>query len=244
MRLLVIGDLCTDIFLYGKCLRIAPEGPVPVFNPVSMSKNKGMAGNVAENLKALGAKVDLISNPEKVTKKRIVDEKSNQLIVRIDENDKVANSFDIDKIDFSLYTAVVVADYDKGFLTIENIAQIGKAHPLTFLDTKKILNVWYMMNYSFIKINEGEWERSKAFNNEDSWKEKLIVTLSEKGAMYKGEVFPASDTQDVKDISGAGDTFLAALVFKYVETKDISEAIKFANICSGIVVKKKGVSVI
>ena len=46
---------------------------------------------------------------------------------------------------------------------------------------------------------------------------------------------------DVKDMSGAGDTFMASLVCKYVKTGDIFESISFANICASKVVQKKGV---
>ena len=37
-KILVIGDSCTDIFIYGECNRICPEAPVPVFNPIKVKK--------------------------------------------------------------------------------------------------------------------------------------------------------------------------------------------------------------
>jgi ribokinase len=46
---------------------------------------------------------------------------------------------------------------------------------------------------------------------------------------------------DIIDVTGAGDTFLAALVYKHLETKDIATAIKFANRASGVTVKHVGV---
>jgi len=49
----------------------------------------------------------------------------------------------------------------------------------------------------------------------------------------------------MKDNSGAGDTFLAGLVYKYIETEgDIYVAIAFANECATQVVQKKGVCVV
>ena len=54
MRFLVIGDSCTDKFIYGKCERICPEAPVPVFSPVKTKTNGGMAANVKANVEALG----------------------------------------------------------------------------------------------------------------------------------------------------------------------------------------------
>ena len=48
----------------------------------------------------------------------------------------------------------------------------------------------------------------------------------------------------MKDLSGAGDTFIAGLVVKYIETEDIEKSIKFANQCASKVVTQKGVAVI
>ena len=49
-KILVIGELCIDRFVYGEVKRLSPEAPVPVFNPKDIIENKGMAGNVVENL--------------------------------------------------------------------------------------------------------------------------------------------------------------------------------------------------
>lgn len=245
MKIAVLGDVCTDVFVYGVVPKLCGEAPVPVFNPISVVSNKGMAGNVEENLKSLGAEVDLFCNHETIIKKRIVEQKSNQLIVRIDENDKVSNSFDVNKIDFSKYDACVISDYDKGYLSIGNLLEISRHHNNTFLDTKKILSTWYMDKFKFIKINEPEWETSKRNgNNESQWFKKLIVTKGDKGCTYMGEDYLPKEKAEVRDVSGAGDTFLAALVVKYVQTEDIKQAIEFANECAGKVITKKGVSVI
>ena len=53
MKILVIGDSCTDVFIYGDIIRLAPEAPVPVFNPRRSVKNDGMAKNVSNNVEAL-----------------------------------------------------------------------------------------------------------------------------------------------------------------------------------------------
>ena len=53
-NILVVGDDGIDRFVYGTAVRLAPEAPVPVLNPVAETTNKGMAGNVVENLNALG----------------------------------------------------------------------------------------------------------------------------------------------------------------------------------------------
>lgn len=60
-NILVIGDLMIDHYLWGSCDRISPEAPVQVVNVKKESSVLGGAGNVINNLFALGAKVDVIS---------------------------------------------------------------------------------------------------------------------------------------------------------------------------------------
>ena len=60
-KLLVIGDLMIDHYLWGSCERISPEAPVQVVNVEHESAVLGGAGNVINNLNALGAHVDVIS---------------------------------------------------------------------------------------------------------------------------------------------------------------------------------------
>ena len=60
-KLLVIGDLMIDHYLWGSCERISPEAPVQVVNVHNESTLLGGAGNVINNLKEFGAKVDVIS---------------------------------------------------------------------------------------------------------------------------------------------------------------------------------------
>jgi len=60
-RLLVIGDLMVDHYLWGTCDRISPEAPVPVVDIVREDVTLGGAGNVLKNLKAYGANADIVS---------------------------------------------------------------------------------------------------------------------------------------------------------------------------------------
>ena len=50
MRILVVGDSCKDIFIYGDINRLTPEAPVPVFQPIRERSNAGMANNVVKNV--------------------------------------------------------------------------------------------------------------------------------------------------------------------------------------------------
>ena len=60
-KILVIGDLMIDNYLWGSSNRISPEAPVPIVNINNESSSLGGAGNVINNLKSLGADIDVIS---------------------------------------------------------------------------------------------------------------------------------------------------------------------------------------
>ena len=247
MKILVIGDSCTDVFVYGTCKRLCPEAPIPVFNPSRTITNQGMAGNVVDNLRALGVrKTELITNNEQIIKTRYVETKSNQMLLRVDGNDKVSNTFDYRKVDFDSYDAVIVADYDKGYLTYEDIGKIGNNSKLSFIDTKKTIGSGdYFKDYTFVKMNEEEWDNcvSKGAIYSE-WKENLIVTMSERGCMYNEKRYPVDNSIEVRDLSGAGDTWIASFVYEYVQSGIIDKAIHTANENATIVVQRRGVSTI
>lgn len=123
------------------------------------------------------------------------------------------------------------------------IKKISNKHPLIFLDTKKQLDSW-ASDIDYIKINERE------FNKNYNWlrsvyRRNLIVTKGNDGAILNyNKEFKIKNEHPVRDLSGAGDTFLAGLVIKYLETNNIDEAIKFANKCASWVVTQKGVTII
>ena len=69
----------------------------------------------------------------------------------------------------------------------------------------------------------------------------MIVTHGDNGAEWNGWVYPAETAGDVIDVCGAGDTFLAALVYKFLETQHMPDAVKFANKAAAVTVKHVGV---
>jgi len=257
---LVIGEQCKDVFIYGNCERFSPEAPVPVFNPVEIVDNLGMAGNVVANLNAIigkygyegdedsfGDSVASILSQARMTKTRYVDKKSNHIFIRVDENDSVSllNKDEFIKDAISQSNAIVISDYDKGFLDdeiIEWICEIGK-DKMIFLDSKRYLTQDILSSVDFVKLNAGEYENVPA-RFKILYENKFIVTLGSKGAMYKSKLYPSNNPLQTIDVSGAGDTFMAAFVFKFVKTKDVGESIEFANEMAQIVVSKRGVSTI
>lgn len=247
MRILVIGDACEDVYIYGECNRLAPEAPIPVFIPKNETTNGGMALNVFANLKSLGCECEVLYNTEEIKKIRYIDKKTNHIFLRVDTNDKQLKRIEqkyLRKSFLNKYDVIVISDYNKGFLSEEDIEKICYNHPLTFMDTKKKLGRW-SKDCTWIKINEEEYEKTKSEirNLEHIFDDKLIVTLSEKGCRYKEEVFPVEKVE-IKDLSGAGDTFLAGFVCSYLKTSSAREAINFANECATKVVQKRGVSIV
>lgn len=59
-RILVIGDVGVDYYVWGKATRLCPEAPVPIFEPIEEEIRAGLAANVAMNLASLGADVSII----------------------------------------------------------------------------------------------------------------------------------------------------------------------------------------
>ena len=244
--ILVIGESCLDIFHYGESKRLCPEAPVPVFKSLRTVESGGMAMNVYNNLKKMNLKANVLTNLnwKNIKKTRFVDENSNHMFIRLDENDDIYYEMDfssIEKINFDDYQAIVVSDYNKGFLTEKHLKFISDNHPLTFLDTKKILGTW-SHNFSFIKINSKEFDNTKHTIDEKILS-KLIVTRGPHGCEYGQKIYKVSAVE-VKDTSGAGDTFIAGLCGKFCQTKNIDLSIDFANECATTVVQKRGVSTI
>ena len=292
-RLLVIGDLIIDHYLWGSCNRISPEAPVQVINIDDESSALGGAGNVVNNLKALGAKVDLISvlgdcegskelktllNQISIENKFLIIEKgrliskktriisSQQQVVRFDREStnsiKVATQNQILKFykdNISNYDAILISDYGKGLLTFkltQSIIDFAKKH------NKKVLIDPKGRDYSKYKgaylLTPNKTEASEATGIDivdqstlDSNIKKLkhdcdltisLITLSEQGvAIYENELktYP-TEAREVFDVTGAGDTMLASLGYAISIGINIEEAVKFANLASGVVVGKIG----
>ena len=138
--------------------------------------------------------------------------------------------------------AIIISDYCKGFLEEEDIQYICENNDNVFVDTKKEFGDWINL-VDYIKINSLEYKKNEKFFKDNDIINKTIVTQGNKGCLFRGEIYPTEDVP-VKDISGAGDTFLAGLAVEYVRTNDIIKAINFAQECTEIVIQKHGVSTV
>ena len=111
-------------------------------------------------------------------------------------------------------------------------------HNNVFVDTKKKLGNW-VAKAKIIKINDYEFQNSKPFLD-SSFVNKIIHTQGPNGCEFNGRHFPVKSVK-VADSSGAGDSFMAAFVIKYLETFSYEKSITFANLKSSWVVTQKGV---
>lgn len=230
-NILLLGDDCIDIYKYCDVTRLSPEAPVPIVEIIRTEKRPGMAGNVKKNLEQLGCLVRYFCG-ETSTKTRLIHEKTMQHIVRID-NDIKSKPIDYSFLDLSDYNAVVISDYDKGAITYDTIKTLRQKYtgPI-FVDTKK--QNLAELEGCIVKINKLEYNQAKSFCSD------LIVTLGENGAMYKNKKYQAKFVK-VADVCGAGDTFLASLVYNYLETENMDKAIQFAITASTVTVQHVGV---
>ena len=241
VKVLVIGEICVDQFVYCEAKRLSPEAPVPVLTPLYTVKNQGMAGNTLANVKALVPEYYTMSlgQNEPIVKTRYVEEKSNHMFFRLDEGENEITPFkwsmDIDVL-IGQSDIVIVSDYNKGYLSNADLKEIARKSKLSILDSKRKLTNDVTDAFTFVKLNESQY-----MNNPDLRGDNIITTLGKRGAEYKNIIFESPNPQDTIDVSGAGDTFTAAFIVKYYQLQDERTAIQFANRKAAEVVSKRGV---
>ena len=237
-NVLLVGDACEDVYHYGICERMSPEAPVPVFKETSRETKQGMSSNVRLNLESFGINVTHWHNHEKIRKHRFIEERYNQQLFRYDEGENTPVQ-PLQPTILGRFDAVVVSDYNKGFITSQSFKvlqeQLSPSIPI-FVDSKKD-NLTCFKN-CIIKINESE--ATKAVT--DSTQE-VVVTLGGSGARWKDVVYE-TEKVDVFDVCGAGDVFLASLVYCYLYRRHIPAAIRLANKCASLSVTKMGTYVL
>ena len=232
MKVLLIGDTCEDRYFYGDVKRLNPEAPVPILEYRRGVTSKGMAWNVRENLMSFGVEVYISTHPEEIIKTRYIDEKSNQQIMRYDEEPEITPiSFEFPDEWKTTYDALVISDYDKGFITQEKLFELSNwFQGPVFIDTKKTC----IPGNAFIKVNESEFKKITHFIPDN-----MIITKGGEGTEYQGKLYPAEKV-NVFDVVGAGDTFLAALTYGYLKYGRIEEAIPLANKAAAVAVSHRG----
>jgi len=293
-KILVVGDLMIDHYLWGSSKRISPEAPVPVVSVSNESTVLGGAGNVINNLYDLGAQVDVMSVLGKCSvsvelksllegiaidtqciilernrigsiKTRII--AAQQQVVRYDQenSEKISEASQKTLISnfskkITSYDCVLLSDYGKGVLTeklTQQLITIAEQHSVKVLVDPKGLDFSKYKGAYLLTPNKKEASEATGVEITDDaslarciiqLKDECdlavsLITLSEQGvSLYDGESLRNHPTQtrEVFDVTGAGDTVLAALGFAISCNLNIDEAVKFANLAAGVVVGKIG----
>lgn len=295
VRVLVVGDVMLDHYIWGDATRISPEAPVPVVQVDRETYTAGGAANVALNIRALGAQATLFGRVGEddngrrladllrehgvrvaeggvcravptIVKTRVVCR--NQQLCRLDR-EAHPEAFTLEAKDVHEHIApllrdvdaLVLSDYAKGLLTTESIAAIQglpERPKLIALDPKPRRTVAYSgldlmtPNRSEALQLAGLGEDGHGFPAEAVCKRihercrpaRLVVTLGGEGMLLSenGKVLEHIPTvaREVFDVSGAGDTVIAALTMALAAGLTLPQAARFANTAAGVVVGKLG----
>ncbi len=298
-RVLVVGDLILDKYIWGKTSRISPEAPVQVVEVERDEVRLGGAGNVVNNLLSLGCQVSVASvigadddgqklfsllmrdgidsrgilqTPQRTTSRKTRVLASHQQMLRIDRESTESIP---DTEQRELLTAVesqleevgavVLSDYAKGVLSPELLQQIIAAcrkRQVPVIVDPKGSDFSRYRGASLLTPNRREAEAATgteicdlqtllhAGNRllQELELDALIVTRSEEGmSLFRKEsaaVHLPTEAREVFDVSGAGDTVVAALAAAMAAEVAIEDAAKLANLAAGIVVGKLGTSTV
>lgn len=241
LKILIIGESCKDEYRLGSVKRISPEAPVPIINYSSSFSVEGMAANVRNNVESFcgNNSITLLTNTDTIIKRRFIDNKSNQQLLREDINDSVAHLTEeqLEVINNNDFDAVIISDYCKGLISPEAAKIIcEKFKYKVYVDSKK--EDLSCFPFSIIKINEEEDNQSYNLPITAT----KIVTLGSEGSFCEG-VHSKPKSVQVHDVTGAGDVFLAALAI-FNTYKSIHDSIDLANKLASYSVEHFGTYVI
>lgn len=226
MKILVIGEKCTDKFTY-----------VDKNNNITREIiDQGMGGNVCNALKTLGIQPDFYHNSEYFEKQRIINDTTFETLERKDNLESLDECKTLPNV--KNYDAVIISDNGFGFLNENHIEKICKQNKNVFLETTKVLS-HFCKKAKIIKINKDEFNLIETKIEPYEWKDKLIITTAEKGFIYSQKIHQPNKVYNF-EICAAGDVFLAYLTFYYVKTNDLSESLYYANYSSRDIINKNG----
>jgi len=293
-KILVLGDVGLDQYLYGGVERISPEAPVPIVNLQKKEKKLGLAANVGKNLSSLGVDCDLVGligrdaagesmsrllgewpgmtaklvqSPSRPTTEKTRVLSGQHHLLRLDEEDNAPLSNiekqllldQIENLQFEKYSHVILEDYGKGVLS-EDLCQIviEKAHEkkaVVLVDPSKKAPIHWFKNADFFKPNYNEtlayadkagtenYDELLDWISKEGDFENLVSTLGPLGMSLKNKnsvLRVPTFARKVFDVTGAGDTVIAALAFALNGGLSTVEACLFANFAAGYVVGKVG----
>jgi rfaE bifunctional protein kinase chain/domain len=276
-RIVVLGDVMLDEFIWGEVTRISPEAPVPVVDIRRESTHLGGAANVLANLVALGSQAcvvgvvgddfagerirgsvrdksavqtdeSLVADKSRPTtiKTRIIAQ--NQMIVRADREHRTPISGEIEtriiaaaQAALEHAHALIVSDYDKGVITRRILGEIlpGAYRRMPVLIDPKLRNFEAYRPATLITPNHHEALRMAGLE-EDTDEGLLMVARAIRKRLSCDSINVQTMAREVFDVTGAGDTVIAALAAALAAGASMTEAAVLANHAAGIVVGKLG----
>lgn len=294
-RILVIGDVMLDKYVWGDASRLSPEAPVPVVRVDRETAVAGGAANVAFNLAALGARADLFGwvgededgrrlrallggghvellpgavSPSipTIVKTRVVCRR--QQVCRLDrEAEPAVYALTAADLRESLAPAaaradaILLSDYGKGLLspeTVRGVLALPDRPEIVTLDPKPRAGVDYS-GVALMTPNRSEALRLAGIDDAPGpfpaeaacaaihkrfAPEHLVITLGPEGMLLSEGGRPLERiptfAREVFDVSGAGDTVIAALTLALAAGFPLPDAARFANVAAGVVVGKLG----
>jgi len=247
VKVLVVGDRIVDHYTFCSPQRVCPEAPALVLKPESEKSSEGGAALVAAQLKAFLGKDKVMECYGTVSHKhRIFADR--QLVCRIDRD--ITHETKLETYYKSVFTylkradAVVVGDYGKGSMyTSLSVALTehcaAKKIPM-FVDAKSDPDPYIGCFAIFPNQHEHDGISKENYQH-------IVRKLGSKGCMVDG-VMVSTEEQYVYDVTGAGDIFLGAFVYRYLlddkDKKDLVVAARFANMVAGISVRHLGTYVV
>ena len=257
--ILVCGDAMVDRYWFGDVSRISPEAPVPVLSVKRVEERDGAARNVVRNVIAMGEPCTGIYGATEgldVLKIRAIGK--NQQMLRIDFDHPVTPvSSDVD---FSGASVVIFSDYGKGSLAyVQDLILAAKREGAIVLVDPKGYD-WERYRYAdCVKPNTDELRVVLGgWKSEDDLKEKthalrkrlkigaILMTRAAEGmTLFEAQrtIDIPSQAREVFDVTGAGDTAIAALAVSLARGMTLADAAFYANKAAGIVVGRFGTAV-
>lgn len=229
--------------------------------------NDALGKLILERLKELNVNAGAIvkeDNRPTTQKSRVL--AANHQVIRVDREDTSPvneNSqhsiIDFVKKNIATFDIILLSDYAKGVLTpliCQEIIKVANENNCKVLIDPKGADFSKYQGAHLITPNKKETtlatgielkddhaiEKAGKLLKEKIGLDKVVLTLSEKGiALYENElqIFPTA-AREVYDVTGAGDTVLAALGYSISTGSTISEACRFANAAAAVVIGKVG----
>jgi D-beta-D-heptose 7-phosphate kinase/D-beta-D-heptose 1-phosphate adenosyltransferase len=245
MKIGLLGDHIIDTYVYGKCERLSPESPIPVFLETHREQKHGGVENVFLNLLSFGVEVQKFCSQNSTKTRYVVD---NHIMFRTDQ-ERYTPSIHTDFPFNSQY--VILSDYNKGFLHCSEmiIRNLKSKNNFVIVDPKNY--ICHYRNANVVKLNEKEYSECCPYGADHARKEygidTFVITRGPKPVIIiddLGEREIEVESHPVADVTGAGDVFIAAMTVYLSKGNTVDDAVKMASKLASISVTKFGTYVL